>query len=198
VSGQLVDLASGQQHPQPVVFTRNEYHALDSAGLFRNQRVELVRGVIVQESPMNPPHATGVRLATIELVKWFGAGYDVRVQLPLSFGPTDEPHPDLAVVTGSARDYAIDHPHSAVLVVEVADETLFEDTTTMAELYATFGIADYWVVDVANRHLHVFRDPAPITAGATAYRTHLTLSPADRVSPLAAPLASIIVGDLLP
>jgi hypothetical protein len=53
---------------------------------------------------------------------------------------------------------------------------------------------------VENRQLHVFRDPQPLPAGlgATAYQTHLTLSPTDTVSPLAAPGASILVSDLLP
>ncbi len=48
----------------PFVFTRKEYYALDDNHFFRNQRVQLIGGVIVQESPMNPPHAVAVRLAT--------------------------------------------------------------------------------------------------------------------------------------
>lgn len=61
-------------------------------------------------------------------------------------------------------------------------------------------VAKYWVLDVAGRQLHVFRSPAPLPAGlgATAYQTHLTLSPTDTVSPLAAPNAAILVGELLP
>ena len=56
------------------------------------------------------------------------------------------------------------------------------------------------VLDVENRRLHVLRDPTALPAGlgATAYRTHLTLTPTDRVSPLAAPGASILVSELLP
>ena len=53
---------------------------------------------------------------------------------------------DVAVVVGSIDDYAIDHPTTAVLVVEVADDTVFDDVTTQAELYASAGIADYWIV----------------------------------------------------
>jgi hypothetical protein len=53
---------------------------------------------------------------------------------------------------------------------------------------------------VENRPLPVFRDPQPLppALGATADQTHLTFSLTNRVSPLAAPGASILVSDLLP
>ena len=80
------------------------------------------------------------------------------------------------------------------------ESSLFFDTTTKAELYATAGIPDYWVIDLENRQLLVYRDPVPLPAGlgATAYPTHLTFGPNDCVSPLAVPTASVKVADLLP
>ena len=86
------------------------------------------------------------------------------------------------------------------MVVEVADTSLFIDTTTKAELYATAGVPDYWVLDVTNRQLHIFRDPLPLPAGlgTTAYRTHQTLNSTDTIAPLAAPNHIITVSDLLP
>ena len=64
------------------------------------------------------------------------------------------------------------------MVVEVSHTTLFTDTTTKAEWYATAGVPDYWVIDVENRKLLVFRDPVPLAAGlgATAYQTRQTLA----------------------
>jgi Uma2 family endonuclease len=61
-------------------------------------------------------------------------------------------------------------------------------------------VPDYWVLDLNGRQLQVFRDPEPLPAGlgATAYRTRLVFTPADRVSPLAVPAASVPVADLLP
>jgi Uma2 family endonuclease len=103
------------------------------------------------------------------------------------------------VVAGRFEDYT-DHPTTALLIVEVADTTLFDDTTTKAEVYAEAGIQDYWVLDLNGKRLLVFRDPVPLPAGlgATAYRTQLAFGPADRVSPLAAPAGSVLVSDLLP
>ena len=122
------------------------------------------------------------------------------MEVALDIGTRSDPGPDLAVVPGSIRDYATRTPTTAVLVVEVADSSLALDTTTKAELYATAGVPDYWVIDLENRRLLIFRDPAPLPAGlgATAYRTHHTYGPGDAVAPLAAPGAAVRVADLLP
>jgi Uma2 family endonuclease len=84
--------------------------------------------------------------------------------------------------------------------VEVADSSLAFDIGDKASLYAAAGITDYWVVDLAHGRLYVFRDPRPEQGqrfGHSYFRQSL-LGPADRVSPLAAPGASILVGELLP
>ncbi len=194
----LVETCPGAPTPRPVRFNRAEYYALDAARFFRRQRVQLVRGAILLEPPMNAPHATGVRKATRALERAFPTGHDVRSQLPLNLEPLSEPHPDVAVVTGSVDDYAADHPTTAVLVVEVADDSVFEDITSQAELYASAGIPEYWVVDIPNRRLRVFRNPAPIPDGGAAYRDDHVYSPGDTVSPLNAPTAVVPVADLLP
>jgi Uma2 family endonuclease len=179
-------------------FSREQYHRLGELGFFDGKRVERIRGEIVEMSPKNWPHVVACRKTAEVLEQAFaGLGWVSR-QDPISL-PDSDPEPDVAVLAGRFEDYS-DHPTAALLVAEVADTTLFDDTTTMAEVYAEAGIADYWVLDLNGRQLVVFRDPQPLPAGlgATAYQTRLTLGPADRVSPLAAPGASILVGDLLP
>jgi hypothetical protein len=180
-------------------FTREQYYRLGELGFFKGKRVERIRGEIVEVSPINWPHVVGCRKTAELLEKVFaGAGWVSRNDQPIALADSD-PEPDVMVVPGRFEDYT-DHPTTALLVVEVADTTLFEDTTTMAEVYAENAIADYWVLDVTGRQLHVFRDPQPLpaTLGASAYRTHLTLGAADTVGPLAAPHAAVKVSDLLP
>ncbi len=182
----------------PPRLTREQYHELGELGLFDGKRVELIRGEIIEMSPINWPHQLGkIKLARVLGLAFAGVGW-VNEQGPLATG-NSEPQPDVAVIPGRPEDYA-DHPQLALLVVEVADTTLSDDTTTKAELYATAGIADYWVLDLNGRELHVFRDPQPLPTAldATTYRTHDTFGPADSVSPLAVPNALVLVGDLLP
>ena len=180
-------------------FTVAEFHHLRELPEVAAERPFLLRGVIWEQGPMKLPHGNGVLLATDVVRAAFGAGWVLRVQLPLVLGQETDPFPDLAVVPGSVRDYT-EHPTTADLVVEVSDTTLNTDLTEKAEMYATAGVADYWVLDVANRELHVFRDPVLLPAGfgATAYRQHHTFGPADAVAPLAVPTATVRVADMLP
>src|SRR5262245_8562612 len=101
-------------------WTRGEYDRLAELGILGpDERVELIDGEIVQVPPQQSRHATGVCLAMDALGLTFGAGFTIRVQLPLALGQYSEPEPDVAVVVGTARDYAEAHPTSALLVVEV-------------------------------------------------------------------------------
>ena len=185
--------------PRNLVWTVDQFHYLGDLGMFEGRRAWLVNGVIVEEGPMDPPHAMGILMATEVVRAAFTPGWVVRVQLPLVLGQSTDPEPDLAVVPGKPQDYT-SHPTSSALVVEVSDSSLRYDTTVKLSLYAAGGIAEYWVVDVNARQLLVFRDPKPDPAASHghAYDTQRTLGPADSVSPIAAPNAVVKVADLLP
>ncbi|HEU4440022.1 MAG TPA: Uma2 family endonuclease, partial [Methylomirabilota bacterium] len=102
-------------------------------------------------------------------------------------------------VPGSFRDYRRAHPSRPALVVEVAESSLTLDRDHKGSLYARAGIADYWIVDLAERRLEVYREPAPDGAAPFGWRYRSVIVP-DReavVSPLAAPAARVRVADLL-
>ena len=160
----------------------------------------LIRGVIYEEATMDPPHATGLRKVGKWLDRLFPVGHDVRTQAPIDLAGETVPLPDVALVTGTVDDYALVHPTVAqtLLVVEVADSSVFFDQTTKAELYAEAGVPEYWVLDVLNRTLAVFRNPAPLPPGGHAYQSKATYQPTDAVAPLAAPASPVLVSELLP
>jgi Uma2 family endonuclease len=190
----------GGRQPARYRWTLQAYRQLGKTGLFHDIKTILIDGEILVMALPEPPHNTSLGLAAEYLRTAFPTGHHVRNQMALDIGTENDPGPDLAVVPGSVRDYASRQATTAVLVVEISDSTLFFDTTTKAELYATAAVPEYWVIDLQNRRLLVFRDPValPEGLGATAYRTHLTFDPADAVSPLAAPAATVRVADLLP
>jgi Uma2 family endonuclease len=86
------------------------------------------------------------------------------------------------------------------LVIEVADSSLAYDIGDKASLYAAAGIADYWVIDVNDRRIRVFRNPQPDSAQHYGYgytQVHV-LGPKESISPLASPGNSAAIIDLLP
>ena len=178
-------------------FTREQYYRMGELGFFDGKRVERLRGEIIEMSPINWPHVVGCRKTGELLERVFaGIGWVNRGEQPIALSESD-PEPDVMVVPGRFEDYS-DHPTTALLIVEVADSSLAKDTTTKAAVYAEDGIADYWVLDLVNRQLHVYRNPTATPDGGAAYRVHTTHAPTDHVSPLAALGASILVSDLLP
>jgi Uma2 family endonuclease len=182
-------------------WTREEHDKMIDAGIFApGERVELIDGEIIERSPQKSPHSTAISLTADALRVAFGADHHVRVQMPLALDPHSEPEPDVAVVLGSPRDYRDAHPSSALLLVEVTDSTLAYDRDQKGSLYARAGIADYWVLNLADRRLEVYRDPAlsPKARYGWSYRTIQQYSADACVSPFAVPQVRIAVADLLP
>jgi Uma2 family endonuclease len=177
--------------PRPLRWTCAEFHRVGDTGAFEGRRAMLIDGIILEQGPMNPPHAVTLGLVEEAVRGAFGVGWWLRNQLPLILGQDTDPEPDLAVVPGRPRDYTA-HPTTANLVVEVADTSLDFDTNDKRLLYARAGIPEYWVVDVNGRRLLVYRDPQ-----AGDYPSQQALGPADAVSPLAVPTATVRVADLL-
>src|ERR1700689_3480884 len=98
--------------PQPVRWTCAEFHRFGDMGVFEGRRAMLINGVILEQGPMNPPHAITLGLVEQTLQTAFGAGWLFRHQSPLILGQDIDPEPDLAIVPGSPRDYA-GHPTTA-------------------------------------------------------------------------------------
>ena len=176
--------------PRPVRWTCAEFHRFGDLGVFEGRRAMLIDGVILEEGPMNPPHAITLELVEEALRTAFGTGWRFRSQSPLVLGQDLDPEPDFAVIAGTPRGSS-GHPTTADLVVEVADSSLDFDTNEKRLLYARAGLREYWVVDINGRRLLVYRDPQ-----AGDYATQQALGPADTVATLAAP-AVVRVADLL-
>jgi Uma2 family endonuclease len=173
---------------------------MSKAGLFAGKRVELIEGMVVEMAAMSRPHWAASNLAGDALRRIFTEGYVVTTNLPAYLGEFSDPEPDIAIIPGSPRDYLEDTPTRPLLVVEVSDTSLRYDQTWKAGLYAMNAVPDYWIVNLVDRRLEVRRGPSE-DAGQPfgfGYRSLTVLTPADLVSPLANPDASIRVGDLLP
>jgi Uma2 family endonuclease len=184
--------------PQTIKWTKDEYYKLSELGFFDEKRVELIEGEIIEMAAMKSPHITFVMILGDILRELFGDSYYVRTQGTIDFGKKSQPEPDVAVVKGKARDYLDAHPKEAVLIVEVADTTIYKDRNLKTKLYAKNGIEDYWILNLNSRCLEIYRQPKKDSTLGYFYTENLIFTEDDEVSLLAMPDAKIKVADLLP
>lgn len=137
--------------------TRAEYHAMGEAGLFQDERVELLDGVIVRMSPRTASHDSVIeRLNELLMPRLLGRAR-VRIQLGFAASEHSEPEPDVAVVPkGEPR---ADHPAHATLLVEVSLSSLRFDRSAKASIYARAGVPAYFIVNVAARCIEAYSAP---------------------------------------
>jgi Uma2 family endonuclease len=177
-------------------WTVKEYHHMSELGILdSSERTELITGKIVLMTAKGTPHVIALQLIASSLQAQLNNIALIRTQDPIELDDFSEPEPDLAIVKGKILDYADRHPgpSDVLLVVEIADSTLKKDCEVKDKLYARSNIADYWVIDVKNRQVHIFRTPTP-----TGYASHLILSDSQTVSPLAFPEIVLLIASILP
>jgi Uma2 family endonuclease len=177
-------------------WTVSDYHRMSEMGILApDERTELINGQIVLMASKGTPHVTSLHLLANALRDHLGNAAVVRTQDPIQLDDWSEPEPDLIIARGTVLDYADRHPgpSNIELVVEVADSTLKRDCEIKDKVYAQAGIADYWVLDLKNRQLHVFRNPTP-----TDYTSHLILTAPNEIAPLSFPSLSLSLSAILP
>ena len=201
---QWIDGEIVQASYEPFRWSLKQYEQLDELGCFQNNRVQLIDGEILVMPPMNGPHGYASIFTFHELVRIFGgiqSNYDVRFNVPLPF-VNSAPEPDVSVMAGNAITHVtvLPGPALALLVVEVSDSTLWYDIGEKASLYASVGIADYWVIDIPNEQVRIFRDPQPDATQPFRFGySQVTFHPrTDTISPLAMPNGMLLVNDLIP
>jgi len=146
----------------PHRFSVTEYHRMAEAGILNeDSRVELIRGRIVDMSPIGAPHLGMVNRLTRLLVGVLTGRATISVQNPVRLDDGSEPQPDLAVLRPRADDYATSTPRPAdvLLLIEVADSSLDDDRGEKVPLYAEHGIAECWIVNIPERNVEVHREP---------------------------------------
>src|SRR5918993_4410484 len=177
--------------PQVRRWTKSEYDSLAEQGWFQHQRVQLIHGEIIEMPPHGHAHFQMLNRVGELLRSAFGPGYWVRLQGPLNLPMDSVPEPDVAVVKGTFEEYRA-HPTTALLAVEISDTTLRLDRRKTS-LYAAAGIADYWIVNMVQGQLEVYRNPVADADEEFGYRyaDPVILKRPDVIVPVALPHVTI-------
>jgi Uma2 family endonuclease len=178
------------------LFTVHEYHRMVDAGILcEDDRVELIRGEILEMSPIGPRHSAAVLRANNKLTRLVGDHAIVGVQGSIRLDEYDEPQPDIYLLRPKDDFYASGHagPSDIFLIVEMADSSLEYDQTTKMQLYAETGVPEYWIADIRHDCLIVYTDREK-----NAYRTVRSLARGSSLAPALLPKCAIPVEILLP
>ena len=173
-------------YPRTRRWTRAEYDNLIDNGVFQpGERIELLAGQLVVREPQSDPHSLAVELVNEAIRAAFGPEWRVRVQLPVALDAESEPEPDVSVAAGRVQGGVEAKPSRLVLVVEVSASSLALDREHKGSLYARARVPEYWIVNLNDRVLEVYREPGPHASApyGWAYRAIHTLRSEDHVTP---------------
>lgn len=166
-------------------FTAAEFLRLVEIGvLAEGDRVELIQGDLIEMSPIYITHISTLNRLVWLLSNALGKQVILSVQNPVQLSEDNLPQPDVAIFRFQEEFYSEQHakPEDILLIIEVADSSLRYDQRVKSKLYGTAGIADYWIVNLPERQIEVYREPRP-----NGYRTVTTYAPGETLSPLAFP-----------
>jgi Uma2 family endonuclease len=175
-----------------VRFSRGDVERMLEAGILEGRRFELIEGELIDKMGQKPPHIYVIRVIQTWLASIFGIRLQVQSALEAAQGDREFslPEPDLCVLAEAKPEYRkrLVRGDETLLVVEVADTSLRQDTTVKKGLYARAGVPEYWVVSIPNREVIVHRDLRHGT-----YRQVTRLSERDTVSVASVPEKSLPV-----
>ncbi len=166
-------------------FTIDEYHRLAELGFFsEDDRVELIKGEIIQMVAKGTLHSVCETLLFKELIKLLLDRAMVRGQQPIIIHDDSEPEPDLAIVHNVDDNYLSAHPNpeDILLLIEIADSSLKYDQEIKLPLYAEAGITNYWIFNLVDNYLECYSEHYQDLQAKFGYRRKLIFLPNESVS----------------
>ena len=143
--------------------TIDEFQRLAEAGVFaEDDRLELIRGEVVEMAAIGDRHALCVMLATDLLSDLRPRGI-VSPQNPLRLsGQGSVPQPDV-VLLRRRSDFRSRAPHAGdvLFLIEVSGTSLAYDRDVKIPLYTEAGISEVWLADLNSDTIFAYRQPSP-------------------------------------
>src|SRR5882672_4478439 len=180
--------------PTRTRISTDRYRMMVAAGvLTKYDRIELIEGDMLDMAPIGLRHsALTSRLHELFVLAVLRSATVVSGG-PVNLGEYSEPQPDLMLLKRRADFYSGKIPEAAdvLLLIEVSDSSLSFDQGIKLDLYAQYGVAEYWVVDVEGRRVVTYREPT-----AKGYNRKAEFQAPDAVAPQAFPGVKIVIGEI--
>ncbi len=148
--------------PHPARLSVHDFLVLDRSGAFDSYaKTELINGKIYVVNAQYSEHMKAKvhllrRLA--DACDALGGGLEAWSEGSVEMAPASMPEPDIFITTATPVSGPVDKG-SVALIVEISDTTAKYDLGQKARLYASAGVPEYWVVDLAAGRLHQMWSP---------------------------------------
>jgi Uma2 family endonuclease len=139
-----------------------EWHKMGAAGVFsENNHIELIDGEILDMAPIGFNHAGHLNRLTHLFSMLVSDKAILSIQNPVQLSRFSEPEPDIMLLKPNADFYCTRHPNAddVLLLIEVSDTTLNYDQNKKLHLYARHNIPEYWILNLNDNCLEVYRKP---------------------------------------
>jgi Uma2 family endonuclease len=173
----------------------HEWRKLGEANIFPPEsRLELINGEIIEMAPIGPNHAGHLKRINSLLTILLAGKAIVSIQDPLQLGDLSEPEPDFMLLKPNPDFYSSRHPvvDDVLLLVEVADSSLNFDQNQKLRLYAIHNIPEYWLLNLIDNCLEVYRKPK-----GEVFAEKTTLYRGDNITLSQLPKITIQISDIL-
>jgi Uma2 family endonuclease len=160
-----------------------------------DERVELLDGELIRMPPISPDDDYTVRRCNVFFVQRFADRASISIQGPVTLDDRSEPQPDVMLNALPAEQYAKAHPtpEESLLVIEISKSSLAFDRGRKLRAYARRGVREYWIVNLVEEQVEVYREPA-----GEAYRVQRRAGRGESVACAAFPDEPLAVDEILP
>ncbi len=176
-------------------WTVEEWHRLGEAGIFgEDDRVELLNGEIINMHAIGKRHAQAVTNLNADLAEQARRRFMVSPQNPVELDEMSEPQPDIVLIPWRKKAGETHPlPEDVFLVIEVADSSLRYDRRDKMQAYAKAGIREFWIFNLEDNVIEVFRLPA-----SDCFEETFQVGAGEKLSPLAFPDVVLAIDELVP
>jgi len=180
-------------------WTVKDYFRMSDAGLFDGRRVELIEGEIIRVPAQGHLHRVAITKISSLLVPVFTPSDWPVIQGTFVVSKRSAPDPDFHVfdVPIGTPDDQLPTP---IPVIEVSDTTYLKDSGPKLRMYARAGVPDYWIVNLPQDRVEVYRQPHNPTGKRSGWRypevRHYARG--SEVSPIRRPRLAFPVDKMLP
>ena len=172
-------------------FTVAELEGMVEAGILgEDERIELIGGEAVPMSPKGNRHEVVKNALNIYWAKRLPDRLTFTPETTFRLTPDTYLEPDFVFYDKAAGIKGL-NAATAHLVVEIADTSLAYDMGRKAALYASFGVAELWVIQAVRLETRIHRHPS-----LTGYQSLLDLPPGHALAPAFAPELAVTLSEL--